>query len=89
MNSMLRSISRHVFHVISPFQQQTLGQAAFTPDHALQVGVQRKLASRLSACRFAVMDFIPFVAEAVGGLAEDSISTIRTLGKAMDQRVGP
>ena len=30
-------------HVISPLQQQTMGEAASTPGHALQVGVQRKL----------------------------------------------
>ena len=38
-------------HVISPLQQQTVGKANFTPGHVLQVGIQRKLASHLSACR--------------------------------------
>ena len=56
-------------HVISPLQQQTIAEAAFTPGHALQVGVQRKLASHLSACHSAGVDFIPIVAEALGGLA--------------------
>ena len=37
----------------SPLQQQTLNEASFTPGHALQVGVNRKLASSLSACRSA------------------------------------
>ena len=36
-------------HVISPLQQQTMGEAASTPGHALQVGVQRKLASHQPA----------------------------------------
>ena len=76
-------------HVISPLQQQTLGEAASTPGHALQVGVQRKLASHLEACRSAGVDFVPIVAEALGGLAEDSISTIRSLGIAISQRVSP
>ena len=76
-------------HVISPLQQQTMGEAASTPGHGLGVGVQRKLASHLAACRSAGVDFIPIVAEALGGLAEDSISTIRSLGEAIAQRVSP
>ena len=54
-------------YVISPLQQQTLGEAASTPGHALQVGVRRKLTSHLSACRSAGVDFIPFVMEGYGG----------------------
>ena len=76
-------------HVISPLQQQTLGEAASIPGHALQVGVQRKLTSHLAACRSAGVDFIPIVAEALGGLAEDSVNIIRAFGKAIAQRVGP
>ena len=75
-------------HVISPLQQQTMGEAASTPGHALQVGVQRKLASHLSACRSVGVEFIPFVMETLGGLAEDSIFILRSLGKAIAQRVG-
>ena len=36
-------------HITSPLQEQTIAEAAFTPGHALQAGVQRKLASNLSA----------------------------------------
>ena len=75
-------------HVISPLQQQTLGEAASTPGHALQVGVQRKLASHLSACRSVGVEFVPVVMETLGGMAEDSISILRSLGKAIAQRVG-
>ena len=76
-------------HAIFPLQQQTLGQASLIPGQTLQIGIQCKLTSHLSACQSAVVDFISFVTEALGGLAEDSISTICTIGKAMDQRIGP
>ena len=76
-------------HVISPLQQLTMGGAASTPGHALQVGIQRKLTSHLSACRSAGVDFIPIVAETLGGLAEDTILTIRSIGEAIAQRIGP
>ena len=76
-------------HVISSLQQQTVGEATFTPGHALQVGVQRKLASHLSACRSVGMDFIPIVTEVLGGQAEDTISIIRAFGEAIGWRVGP
>ena len=35
------------------------------------------------------MDFIPIVAETLGGLAEDTILTIRSIGEAIAQRIGP
>ena len=76
-------------HVISPLQQLTLHKAASTPGHALQVGVQHKLASHLSACRSAGVDFIPLVAETLGGLAEHSSAIIHSIGKAIAQRVTP
>ena len=59
-------------HVISHLQQQTVREVAFTPGHTLQVGVQCKLASHLSACRSAGVDFIPIATEVLGGLAEDT-----------------
>ena len=75
-------------HVISPLQQQLLGEASFTPGHALQVGVGRKLATHLSACRSNGTDFIPLVAETLGGLAEDTIRTVRSIGHAIADRSG-
>ena len=70
-------------HVISSLQQQTVGEAASTPGHALQVGVQCKLVSHLSACRSAGVDFIPIVTEVLGRLAEDTISIICAFGEAI------
>ena len=72
-------------HVISPLQQQIVSEASFTPGHALQVGVQRKLAS---TCRASGTNFIPLVAETLGGLAEDTICTIRAIGRAIADRAG-
>ncbi len=75
-------------HVISPLQRQTVQEAATTPGHALQVGIQRitKLAAHLSACRAAGVEFVPLVSEVLGGLAADTITTIRAIGKAISQR---
>ena len=75
-------------HVISPLQQQTLSEASVTPGHALQVGVQRKLTSNLPACREAGVECIPIVAETLGGLAEDTIFTVCSLGRAIADRTG-
>ena len=54
-------------HVISPLQQQSLGEAASIPGPALQVGVQRKLTTHLAECRSAGVDFVPIVVQALGG----------------------
>ena len=75
-------------HVISPLQQQTIAEASHTPGHGLQVGVHRKLASNLSACRSTGTDFIPLVAETLDGLAEDTIHTVRSISHAIADRAG-
>ena len=73
-------------HVISPLQQQIVVETAFSPGHALSMGVRRKLTTNLPACRSVGIDSIPLVTETLGGLAEDTIHTLRTLGKAIGQR---
>ena len=40
-------------------------------------------------CRSAGVEFIPIVAETLGGLAEDTIHIIWSFGEAIAQRVGP
>ena len=75
-------------HIISPLQQQLVHEAAFTPGHALEVGTQRKLASHLSSCRDAGVDFIPVVAETLGGLSGDTINIIRSFASAISLRTG-
>ena len=42
--------------------------------------------TNLPACRPVGIDSIPLVTETLGGLAEDTIHTLRTLGKAIGQR---
>ena len=76
-------------HVISPLQESMVSESSFTCGHALHVGVQRKLSSSLSACRSTGTDFVPLVAETLGGLAEDTISTISAIGRAASDRTGP
>ena len=66
-----------------------MGESASTPGHALQVGIHRKLTSHISACHSARVDFIPIVAEALGGLALDAIATIKSIGKAISLRADP
>ena len=73
-------------HVISPLQQSTVHEAASTPGHALEVGVQRKLATHLPACRSTSVDFLPIVAETLGGLGQDTIDLVRFVGVSIAQR---
>ena len=75
-------------HVISSLQSLTLSEAARTQGHALQVGVQHKLASNLPSCRSVGLTCIPLVAETLGGLAEDFVSTIRDIGRSICLRSG-
>ena len=73
-------------HVISPLQSATVAEAAYNQGYALDVGVRRKLTSNLSTCRSAGVECIPMVAETLGGLASDCISTIRAIGSAVQAR---
>ena len=74
-------------HIISPLQVSTIHEAASTPGHALEVGTQRKLSAHLSACRSSGIDFLPIVAETLGGLGEDTIQVVRAIGDCIAQRV--
>ena len=65
-----------------------VSEAAFSQGHALQVGVQRKLAANLPNCRSSGLDCIPLVAETLGGLAEDFIATIKAIGRSLRLRSG-
>ena len=76
-------------HIISPLQQLTVAGAASRHGHALEVGVHWKLASHLSECSSTGVDFIPLVAETLGGLAKGTISTVRVIGKFLGHRVSP
>ena len=73
--------------VISPLQRLTLADAASTQGHALSVGVHRKLTSNLPACRAAGVDFSPIVVETLGGWCPDAVATIRSIGRALGQRL--
>ena len=53
-------------HVISPFQQQTLGKAASTFEPC---PASWYLSSHLGTCRLAGVEFIPVVMETLGGPA--------------------
>jgi len=76
-------------HVFRPLQRKTLSEASFTPRRILQVGVQRKLAANLSACRSTGTDnMIPPVAKSLGGLAEDTVEVVRTIGRGFARRSG-
>ena len=55
--------------------------------HALEVGVRRKLTTHLQACRSIGVNFIPIVAETLGGLGEETINIIGAIGNAIDRRV--
>jgi len=58
-----------------------MAEVAYTPGHALQVGIQRKLASNLHYCRSVGMDCVPVVMETLGGLADDTIMTGRAISE--------
>ena len=55
------------------------------PGHALEVGTQRKLASHLAPCCDTGVEFVPVVAETLGGLSADTVGIIRSLATAISQ----
>ena len=55
------------------------------PDYALEVETQRKLTSHLAPCHDTGVEFIPVVAEMLGGLFEDKIGIISYLATAISQ----
>ena len=74
-------------HINSPLQQQLVHEAASMPGYALEIGTQRKLTSHLAPCRDARVEFIPVVAETLGGFFEDTIGIISYLATPISQRM--
>ena len=65
----------------SPLQALTFQEASTTAGHALEVATSRKLATHLSPCRAAGLDFIPLAVETLGGWFRDATDTIRAIGQ--------
>ena len=74
--------------VISTLQHLTLAGAADTPGHALTAAEERKLVAHLGDCRAWGIQFIPLVAETLGGWSSDAIDTISSIGRLQGQRLG-
>ena len=81
-------LRKPVIHA-NPRFAQTIRTYALSGCASLPFGVRRKLTAHLSACRSTGADFIPLVAETLGGLAEDTIQTVAAIGRAIDNRSGP
>ena len=73
--------------IILPLQHLTLAGAASSPGYALCVCVRRKMSSNLPACRSAGVDFLSIVVETLGWWCPDGITTIRSIGEALGQRL--
>ena len=71
-----------------PLQALTIQEASTTAGHALEVATSRKLATHLSLCRAAGLDFIPLAVETLGGWFRDAADTIRAIGRQQGQRLG-
>jgi len=66
-----------------------MGEAAYIPGCALQVGIQRKLASKLHYCCSVGMECVPVLMDTLSGRTDDMVSMIRAIGRAISQRAGP
>ena len=73
--------------VTSPLQALTIQEASTTASHALEVATSRKLATHLSPCRAAGLDFIPLAVETLGGWFRDAADTICVIGRQQGQRL--
>ena len=74
--------------VTSPLQALTIQEASTIAVHALEVATSRKLATHLSPCRAAGLDFIPLAVETLDGWFRDAADTIRAIGRLKGQRLG-
>ena len=69
-------------------QHLTQAGAAITPGYALRVGEERKMVTHAEAVRSVGIDFVPIVAETLGGWSEEAIHTIKSIGRLQGLRLG-
>ena len=74
--------------VISTLQPLTLSGSALSQGHALQVGEDRKVAAHQEDCLAVGVDFIPLIAETLGGWSVRACELIRRISRLMANRVG-
>ena len=74
--------------VISTLQRLTLQGAATTQGHALVVGEDRKMAAHAESCRAIGVSFVPLVMETLGGLSQQAVDTLSSIGRFVGQRLG-
>ena len=74
--------------VTSPLQALTIQEAFTIAVHALEVATYRKLATHLSPCRAAGLDFIPLAVETLDGCFRDAADTIHAIGQQKGQSLG-
>ena len=71
--------------VMSPLQQQTVSGAANSPEYALNVGIDRKLAANVVSCRENGVHFVPLMVETLGGWSAEASETITRIGHLLQQ----
>lgn len=74
--------------VISPLQAATVSDASVIQGSALGVAEARKQALHAAACHRVGVNFHPLAVEALGGWCPSAVSTIRSIGRLLAQRLG-
>ena len=74
--------------IISPFQPQTLQQAASTQDSALAVAEQRKRTVHQNNCNIVRILFLPMAMETLGGWSHNAFLTLSCIGRHLANRFG-
>ena len=74
--------------VINPLQAATVGQAAETPGHALQVAHKRKLDKSWQSCQDQGIVFLPLAVESLGAWHKSAISEVKKLGSSLARHTG-
>ena len=74
--------------VISTPQMKTVLGASSSQSFALGVGEESKMVAHTEAYRAVGLIFIPLVVETLGGWSEESVHTLKSLGRLKGQLLG-
>ena len=62
--------------------------AANSPEYALNVGIDRKLAAHAASCWENGVHFVPLMVETLGGWSAEASETITRIGHLLQQQTG-
>ena len=77
-----------LIYIIHPFQQATRAREATDPGYSLRFAYDNKMRGTADLCHQQGIEFVPIVANSVGGWHKEALTQFHKLGSALSRNTG-